>query len=145
MEVQKLDHIGVVVDDLAAAIRRCTELLGLQVTHVEELPQYSVKLAFLPIGETTLELLEYGPGEPHSAFSRYQKAQGHGGAHIAIAVRGLAEHVARLKAQGVPFLGEAPAAGSRGSTICFFDPAVTNGLLTELVEHPAGSPWAADD
>lgn len=139
MDVQKLDHIGVVVDDLDAAIRRCADLLGLQVTHIEELPQHGVKLAFMPIGGTTLELLEYGPGEPQSAFSRYQKAQGQGGAHVAIAVRGLADHVARLKAQGVPFLGEAPTVGSRGTTICFFDPAVTNGLLTELVEHPAGS------
>lgn len=143
MEVQKLDHIGVVVDDLDAAIRTCTDLLGLRVTHVEALPQHGVKLAFLPLGETTLELLEYGRTEPPSAIGRFQKAQGHGGTHIAIAVRGLVEHVARLKARGVPFLGEAPAPGSRGSTICFFDPAVTNGLLTELVEHPAGSPWNA--
>jgi methylmalonyl-CoA epimerase len=141
MEVLRLDHIGVVVDDLDAAIERCTELLGLRVTHREQVPEHGVTLAFLPLGETTLELLEYGSGEPPSAIGRFQKAQGHGGTHIAIAVRGLAAHVARLKAQGVPFLGEAPAPGSRGSTICFFDPAVTNGLLTELVEHPAGSAW----
>lgn len=145
MEVKKLDHIGVVVKDLEKAIETCQSLLGLDVSHREEITAHGVKLAFLPIGDTTLELLEYAPGEPKSVLAKFQAEQGEGGPHIAIEVKGIREQVEQLKAAGIPFLGDPPQNGSRGSTIAFFHPSVTNGLLTELVEHPSDSEWATKE
>ena len=145
MDVKKLDHVGLVVADIEKAIETCETLLGLKVSHREENTLHGVTLAFLPMGDTTLELLEYAPGEPKTPISKYLREQGHGGPHIAIEVTGIVDQVAKLKAAGVPFLGDPPQPGSRGSTIAFFHPDVTNGLLTELVEHPSGSEWASKE
>ncbi len=139
MEIKKLDHIGLTVKDIDKMIATLERVLGVKAFSREDREDDRVKLGFLPLGDTALQLLEHW-GEGRSPVGRYFREQGPGSFHVAIEVADIGEEMARLGAAGVPFLSEAPQPGARGSLTAFIDPAATNGLLMELVEHPKSTP-----
>jgi methylmalonyl-CoA/ethylmalonyl-CoA epimerase len=134
MNVKKLDHVGLTVRDLDKTIAALERVLGVKAFGREDRPDDRVRLGFVPLGDTALQLLEHW-GEAHSAVGRWFREQGPGSPHIALEVEDLRAEIVALRAAGVPLLGNPPDPGARGSVTAFIDPLATNGLLTELVEH----------
>lgn len=126
----KIDHLGIAVADLDAAVK-AYEALGLAVDETCEVPTERVRAAFLPLGESRIELLE--PTAPDSPIARFlQKRRGlH---HICVLVDNIEESIADLKARGVAFIDEKPRPGAGGSRVAFLHPRAAEGVLVELKE-----------
>jgi methylmalonyl-CoA/ethylmalonyl-CoA epimerase len=127
-----VDHIGIVVKDIEAAVPFYQKALGLEVSHREDVPAYKVKVAFLQAGETSIELLEpTGDG----GIAEFLAKRGPGMHHVAFGVKNIGEHMKRLVQIGLPPIEKAPRDGSRGHKVCFLHPKFADGVLVELVEH----------
>ncbi len=138
MDIKKLDHIGLTVSDIDDTIAALERVLGVTAFGRETRDEDQVKLGFVPLGDTPLQLLQHW-GEAGSPVGRYFREQGPGSPHIAVEVADIEGEMARLREAGIPLMSEAPQSGARGSLTVFIDPAATDGLLTELVEHPKKS------
>ena len=132
--ILRLDHVGIVVKDLQAALSVYEGALGLTCTHIEEIPEQNVKVAFLPTGDSEIELLE--PSTSDSGVARFLEKRGEGVHHICIEVDDIAATLAHLQARGTPLLDTTPKQGAHGR-IAFLHPKGTNGVLIELVEQAA--------
>jgi methylmalonyl-CoA/ethylmalonyl-CoA epimerase len=130
--MSRIDHIGIAVEDLEAALRPFVEGLGLVVTHVEEVPSERVRVAMLPVGESNLELLQ--PLHPESAIAKHLERRGPGIHHIALAVDDVTASLEALKVAGVRLIDEVPRQGAGGSRVAFAHPKGFGGVLVELVE-----------
>jgi methylmalonyl-CoA/ethylmalonyl-CoA epimerase len=131
--VTKLHHIGVAVANLEEAIR-AYRALGLAVEKVEAVPSEMVRVAFLPVGEAHLELLE--PTDPASPVARFLEKRGPGLHHLCFAVQDIGKALASAQAAGLAPLDGAPRPGAGGSQVCFFHPKSTGGVLVELWQDP---------
>jgi methylmalonyl-CoA epimerase len=129
----RLDHVGVAVRSLAEALRPYTEGLGLVIGGTEEVPAQKVRVAFLPIGETRIELLE--PTAADSPIARFLERRGEGIHHLCLEVDDLEAALARLKAAGVPLVDDAPRPGAEGCRVAFVHPKGLAGVLLELTER----------
>ena len=129
----KLHHIGVAVANLEEAIR-AYRALGLAVEKVEEVPSEKVRVAFLPVGEAHLELLE--PTDPASPVARFLEKRGPGLHHLCFAVQDIGKALASAQAAGLAPLDPAPRPGAGGAQVCFFHPKSTGGVLVELWQDP---------
>ena len=125
-----LDHIGIAVADLDAALRFYRDALGLEIEAPEEVQSQRVRAHFIPAGEAALELLE--ATAPDSPIARYLEKRGPGLHHITLRVDDLEAALARLKARGVKLIDERPRDGAHGSLVAFIHPASTHGVLVEL-------------
>lgn len=126
----RIDHIGIAVESIEAALPFYQKALGLEVVHREEVASQKVKVAFLQAGETSLELLEpTGDG----AISKFLKTRGPGLHHVAFHASDIAADMKRLKADGLPPLEDAARPGARGHKVCFLHPKYAAGVLIELV------------
>ena len=134
--MRRIDHIGIAVEDLEAALAPYVDGLGLVVDHMEEVPTERVRVAMLPIGDTKLELLE--PKDPESAIAKFIERRGPGIHHIALAVEDVTASIESLKAAGVRLIDDKPRPGAGGTLVAFAHPKGFNGVLVELVEggHP---------
>lgn len=130
--VKKIDHLGVAVKSLEAAVG-FYKSLGLEVNHTEEVPSQKVKVAFIKIGETNIELLE--PTLPDSPIARYLEKNREGIHHISYVVDDIHKTLAELKAAGVPLINETPVEGAHNMLVAFVHPKGTNGVLTEISQH----------
>src|SRR5262245_33266366 len=126
----KLDHIGIAVKDLAAALAFYRDALGLEIEAPEEVASQHVRAHFVPVGEARLELLE--ATSPDSAIAKYVEKRGPGLHHITLQVEDVQAAVAHLKARGARLIDEVPREGAEGSLIAFVHPAATHGVLVEL-------------
>ncbi|MBD3163259.1 MAG: methylmalonyl-CoA epimerase [Candidatus Eisenbacteria bacterium] len=126
---QRIDHIGVAVADLEAALRLYRDLLGLPLEKVEEVPDQKLISYHLGIGESRIELLV--PTSPDSVIARYLEKRGAGIHHVALAVEDVDAERARLVAEGLVPIGE-PSIGAEGKRIQFFHPRSTGGVLLEI-------------
>jgi methylmalonyl-CoA/ethylmalonyl-CoA epimerase len=139
-----LDHVGVAVSDLDAAIAFYRDLLGFQVVHREDNLDQQVSEVMLSSGDgvsgrNQLQLLL--PFAENSALQRFLVRRGGGGLHhVAYAVSDVRSASKILRQCGVRVLYDAPRAGTRGSQINFVHPTDTGGVLLELVEHAAADP-----
>lgn len=135
MTAYRIDHVGVAVPsiDEALAIYRA---LGLEETHREEVPTQGVVTAFLPVGESRIELVE--PAAPDSPVSRFLAKRGPGVHHICFAVDDLDAALRDLEARGFRLLDRRPVAGANGRRIAFLHPRAGNGVLIELSEGGGG-------
>ncbi len=131
--LEKIDHIGVAVKDLEAALKIFRDCLGLEMTGVEEVAEQKVKVAFLPVGESKIELLQ--STDPQGPVARFIESRGEGVQHIAFRVHNLEEKLAELKAKGVRLIDEKPRYGAGGARIAFLHPKSTSGVLVELCER----------
>lgn len=133
MKTMKLDHIGIAVEKIDAALPVWEGILSLPLHGVEDVADQKVKTAFMPIGESEIELLE--PTDPESPIAKSIAARGQGVHHLAFRVANLEEALTELKAKGVRLIDEKPRAGAGGARIAFIHPKATGGVLVELCER----------
>jgi methylmalonyl-CoA/ethylmalonyl-CoA epimerase len=130
MRIKKIDHLGIAVKDLAAAVQ-AYEALGFAVDATHDVPTEKVRAAFLPVGESHLELLE--PTDPSSVIARFLEKRS-GLHHVCVLVEDIDAALAELKARGVPVLDETPRVGAGGCRVAFVHPRGAAGVLLELKE-----------
>lgn len=128
----KVDHIGIVVRDIESALHVYQQALDLPLREIAELTDQLVKIAFLPIGESNIELVQ--PTSDDTGVARYLANRGEGVHHICIEVEDIEAALARLEAHGVPLIDQAPRQGAHGR-VAFVHPKGAHGVLLELVEH----------
>jgi methylmalonyl-CoA epimerase len=125
----KIHHIGIAVKSLERE-KFWNEYFGIETEEIKEIPDQKVKIAFIPIGEVKIELLEpVGEG----AVSKFLEKRGEGIHHIAIQVTDIEDVLTRMKASGIALIDETPRQGAEGK-IAFVHPKSTGGILLELVQ-----------
>ncbi len=132
MTIQRIDHIAIVVENLDKALEVYRDALGMTVTAVKEMPEQDVVMAFLPSGDSEIELLE--PLHADSGIGKYLAKRGEGLHHICLEVDDLAATLADLKAKGSQLIDETPKAGAYGQ-IAFIHPKGAHGVLVELLQR----------
>jgi methylmalonyl-CoA/ethylmalonyl-CoA epimerase len=132
--IKRIDHIAIVVPDLEAGMGFWAEALGLPVERVEAVPDEGVDVAFLPVGESEVELLR--PTDMESGVARFMEKRGPGLHHICFEVEDITATLDRLRAAQVPLINEQAKTGSGGKKFAFVHPKGTGGVLVELYELP---------
>jgi len=130
--IQKIHHIGLAVRSLDEALEAYLAL-GLHVEGTAQIAEQSVRVAFLPVGETHLELLE--PTSESSPVAKFLAGRGEGMHHICLAVSDIEAALAELKQQGLRLIDEKPRTGAGGARIAFVHPSGMHGVLIELHEE----------
>jgi methylmalonyl-CoA epimerase len=130
-----IDHVGVAVDDIDAALSLYRDSLGMPLVHRETVAEQGVEAVLLDVGDAHVELLQ--PLGPETAVGKFLAARGPGLHHIAYRVENVEETLNALAAAGLRLIDEHPRTGIRGSRVAFVHPASTGGVLTEIVQ-PAG-------
>lgn len=127
-----IDHVGVAVDDLDAAISLYEGNLAMPLSHRETVEDQGVEAALLDVGDCHVELLR--PLGPETAVGKFLAKRGQGLHHVAYRVDDIDGALARLKDDGVELIDAEPRAGIRQSRVAFVHPRATRGVLTEIVE-----------
>src|SRR5438552_1082593 len=131
-----LDHIGIAVKDLPAALAFYRDALGLEIDAPEDVVSQRVRAHFVPVGESKLELLEAtAPGSP---IAKYVEKRGPGLHHITLRVEDIHAALAQLKNRGARLIDEQPRPGAEGALVAFIHPSSAHGVLVEL-KQPAPS------
>ncbi len=128
----RIDHIGVAVEDLDAALTLYAETLGMPVVHRETVTEQGVEAILLDVGENHVELL--APLGPDTPVGKFLAKKGPGLHHVAYQVTDIEATLAALKAAGTRLIDETPRIGIRNSRVAFVHPASTGGVLTEIVQ-----------
>ena len=134
MKALKIDHLGIAVPSLDAAVA-AYEARGFRVEARHEVPSEKVRTAFLPVGESHLELLE--PTDATSVIARFLEKRS-GLHHVCVLVDDLDAALAEMRSRGVPLLDETPRVGAGGCRVAFVHPKGAAGVLLELKEEPKG-------
>jgi lactoylglutathione lyase/methylmalonyl-CoA/ethylmalonyl-CoA epimerase len=130
--IKKIDHIGVAVKDIDEAVRFYNENLGLEIEGTEEIKEQRVKVAFIPLGESRIELLQ--STDPTGPIAKFIEKRGEGIHHIALEVEGIEETLQKLKKNAVQLIDEKSRIGAHGMKIAFLHPRSAKGVLLELCE-----------
>lgn len=131
--MEKIEHIGIAVKDLAASNLLFEKLLGVPSYKQEEVTSEGVKTSFFQSGPNKIELLE--ATNPDSPIAKFIEKKGEGIHHIAFDVKNIVEEIARLKAEGFTVLNETPKQGADNKLVAFLHPKGTNGVLIELCQE----------
>lgn len=131
-----LDHVGVAVSDLEAAIALYEDTLGMELVHRETVTEQGVDAVLLDVGDSHVELLH--PTGPDTPVGKFIAARGDGLHHVAYRVGDIEAALERLRAAGVRLIDESPRTGIRNSRVAFLHPKSTGGVLTEIVEPAPG-------
>lgn len=132
MQATHIEHLGIAVKSLEAAIPYWEQLLGTKCYNIEEVTEQKVKTAFFKIGQTKIELLEALSED--SPVAKFIEKKGEGVHHVAFAVDGIEQALVDCQEQGLQLIDKAPRAGAEGLSIAFLHPKSTFGVLTELCE-----------
>jgi len=132
--ISKIDHIGIAVANLDETVKFYSEMLGMKVEKTETHAGQKVKVAFLPVGDTELELLE--STDPEGAIAKFIKSKGEGIQHIAFRTENIEKAILELKEKGMRFIDEKPRIGAGNTKVVFLHPKNTYGVLVELVQQP---------
>jgi methylmalonyl-CoA epimerase len=127
-----IDHVGVAVESLDAALTVYRDHLGMPLVHRETVTEQGVDAALLDVGDGHIELL--APLGPDTPVGRFLSRQGPGLHHVAYRVASVQETLDACAAAGIRLIDEQPRAGIRGSRVAFLHPAGTGGVLTEIVQ-----------
>ena len=130
-EILKINHVAILVKDIDAALTFWRDQLGLPLDHVEEVPSQASKVAFLPVGEGEVELVQ--PTEPDSGLAKALEKRGEGMHHLCIEVDDIQAMLSKLKENGVRLINEEPLT-LPGRQMAFIHPKSTSGVLVELYE-----------
>lgn len=133
MELNYIEHIGIAVKDMDAAIKFYEEVLGLECYSIEEVADQKVRTAFFKVGQTKIELLE--STSPDGPIGKFIEKKGEGIHHLAFAVNNIEKQLSDAAAKGVNLIDKEPRKGAEGLDIAFLHPKSTNGVLTELCEN----------
>jgi methylmalonyl-CoA epimerase len=131
--MMKIDHIGIAVKSLSAAVKVYEQAVGLKLAGYDQVDDQGVRIAMLDIGESRIELLE--PTRPDSPIEKFMSKRGEGIHHIAVRVDNIEQTLERLKTAGVRLIDEKPKRGAHNTRVAFIHPASMHGVLMELVEH----------
>jgi len=130
-EIKKINHVAIVVEDIESALSFWRDKLGLTLDHIEEVPSQASKVAFLPVGEGEVELVE--PTDPESGLAKYLEKRGEGMHHLCIEVDDIAAMLSKLRDMDVRLINEEPVE-LPGRKMAFIHPKSSNGVLIELYE-----------
>nr|WP_321415435.1 methylmalonyl-CoA epimerase [uncultured Allomuricauda sp.] len=131
--MDKIEHIGIAVKDLAASNALFEKLLGVPHYKTEEVASEGVRTSFFRSGPNKIELLE--ATKPNSPIAKYLEKKGEGIHHIAFAVEDIGSEIERLKGEGFVVLNETPKKGADNKLVAFLHPKATNGVLVELCQE----------
>jgi methylmalonyl-CoA/ethylmalonyl-CoA epimerase len=127
-----IDHVGVAVEDIDAALALYRDALGMALVHRETVADQGVEAALLDVGESHIELLQ--PLGPDTAVGKFLARRGPGLHHVAYRVADVEQTLAALAQAGMRLIDERARTGIRGSRVAFVHPASTGGVLTEIVQ-----------
>ena len=133
MNIKNIDHIGIAVKSIEQAGKFYTDVLGLHIEDIETVAEQKVNVAFIPITDSEVELLE--SVEPDGPVAKYIEKRGEGIQHIAFRVDDINQCLAELKEKGVRLIDQTPRHGAGGARIAFIHPKETNGVLVEICER----------
>ena len=133
MKIKHIDHIGIAVKSIEQAGKFYTDILGLEIKEVENVADQKVNVAFLPITDSEVELLE--STDPDGPVAKYIEKKGTGIQHVAFRVEDIDAALAELKEKGVKLIDQEPRIGAGGARIAFLHPKATGGVLVELCER----------
>ena len=136
----RIHHVAVVVRDLDAALGFYRDALGLDLELVLPIESDHVRIAFLPVGESKVELVE--PTDDTTGVARFLESRGEGFHHVCFEVTHIADTLTRLAIEGVELIDTVPRKGAEGP-VAFLHPRSCHGVLVELIEAPGGPAWAA--
>ena len=128
----RINHIALVVNDLDQSLRFWRDGLGLAVAHTEAVPEQAASVAFLPLGESHVELVK--PTTADSGLARYLAKRGPGMHHVCVEVDDIEAMLAHLQAQGFRLIDAAPRVGADGRRYAFVHPESAHGVLVELYQ-----------
>lgn len=136
----RVHHLAIVVSSLDGALPLYRDLLGLPLETIMDITSDRVRIAFLGVGESKVELVE--PTDDSTGVARFLAKQGEGFHHVCFEVANLAEELTRLGIDGVELIDAAPRRGAEGP-VAFLHPRSCHGVLVELIEAPGGPAWRA--
>jgi methylmalonyl-CoA/ethylmalonyl-CoA epimerase len=131
--MQKIEHLGIAVKDIAAANKTYEALLGVAPYKEERVESEGVATSFFRVGESKIELLE--ATNPDSPIAKFIEKKGEGIHHIAFAVEDIRSEMNRLKEAGFVLLNEEPKPGADNKLVCFLHPKGSHGVLVELCQE----------
>jgi len=130
-----LDHIGIAIRDLPAALAFYRDALGLEIEAPEEVASERVRAHFIPVGPSSLELLE--STAPDSPIAKFLEKRGPGLHHITLRVENINAALAQLKVRGAKLIDDQPRPGAEGALVAFVHPSSADGVLVELKQAAA--------
>lgn len=131
-KITKINHIAILVNDLESPLNFWRDALGLELTQVEEVPGEQARIAFLPTGDSEIELVQ--PTTDDSGLARYLEKRGPGMHHICLEVDDIDGMLAQLKDKGIQLINEEAKVGSDGRRYAFIHPKSASGVMVELYE-----------
>jgi methylmalonyl-CoA epimerase len=138
--IGKVHHVALVVKSLEGALGLWRDALTLELETVMDIPADRVRIAFLGVGESKIELVE--PTDDATGVARFLASKGEGFHHVCFEVPNLAEALLRLEIDGIELIDSAPRRGAEGP-VAFLHPRSCHGVLVELIEAPGGPAWAS--
>ena len=132
MQLSAVDHVGVAVESIDAALALYRDALGMPLVHRETIEAQGVDAALLDIGDSHVELLQ--PLAPDTTVGKFLARRGPGLHHVAYRVESIEDALKSLSAAGIRLIDERPRTGIRGSQVAFLHPSSTGGVLTEIVQ-----------
>jgi methylmalonyl-CoA/ethylmalonyl-CoA epimerase len=136
----KIHHVALVVTSIDASIELWRDMLGLELETVMDIESDRVRIAFLAVGESKVELVE--PTDETTGVARFLASKGEGFHHVCFEVGNLTETLMRLELDGLELIDSAPRRGAEGP-VAFIHPRSCHGVLVELIEAPGGPAWKA--
>jgi methylmalonyl-CoA/ethylmalonyl-CoA epimerase len=132
--VLRIDHVAMVVEDLEATLSFWRDGLGLELTHIQDVPAEKSQVAFLPVGASEVELVN--PTSEESGLKRYLEKRGPGMHHLCLEVDDIDGMLAHLKEKGIQLINQTPVDGLGGRRYAFIHPKSANGVMVELYQLP---------
>ena len=136
----RIHHVAVVVRSVEESLVFYRDALGLQLERIADVPDDRVRIAFLGVGESKVELVQ--PSDDTTGVARFLESKGEGLHHVCFEVDNLAESLLRLEIDGLELIDTAPRRGVEGP-VAFIHPRSGHGVLVELIEAPGGPAWQA--
>ncbi len=133
-KIKKVDHVALVVGDIDDALAFWRDALGLELEHIQDVPREKSAIAFLPVGDVEVELVQ--PTSDDSGIAKYLQKRGPGMHHICLEVDDIEAMLAQLREKDVQLIHEEPVVGDGGKKYAFIHPKAAFGVLVELYELP---------
>lgn len=136
----RIHHVAIVVRSIEASLLLYRDVLSMPLERIMDIPGDRVRIAFLGVGESRIELVQ--PTDDTTGVARFLNSKGEGFHHLCIEVANLAEELTRLAIDGIELIDSAPRRGAEGP-VAFLQPRSCGGVLVELIEVPGGPSWHA--
>jgi methylmalonyl-CoA epimerase len=131
--IKRVNHVGVIVHDLDNTLKIYEKVFGLKPTTVKTAMEGKARVAFVPVGDGEIELIQ--PLDPNMPQSKFLQTRGQGIHHVSLSTDNIESEVDRMRKEGVAFAAEAPKIGAHGVKIIFTKPETTDNITVELCEE----------